>query len=57
MEEAPNEVWKVRDIEMDTETFNREGEISNCTIAEWFEIKVFNTVYYRVDAYWVFVQE
>jgi hypothetical protein len=33
MKEAANEVWKVRDIEMDTETFNRERKISNCTIA------------------------
>jgi hypothetical protein len=38
IEEAPNEVWKVRDIEMDTETLNREREISNCTIALWLEI-------------------
>ena len=34
MEEASNEVWKVRNVEMDTETANREWEISNCTIAQ-----------------------
>jgi len=33
MKEAPNKVWKVRDIEMDTKTFNHERKISNCTIA------------------------
>jgi len=38
MKELPNEVWKVRDIEMDTETFNRERKISNCTIAQRSEI-------------------
>jgi len=38
MKEAPNEVGKVTDIEMDTETFNRERKISNCSIAQQSEI-------------------
>jgi hypothetical protein len=38
MEEMPNEVWKVRNIEMDTETFNGERKISNCKIAQRSEI-------------------
>ena len=44
IEEAPNEVWKVRDIEMDTETLNREREITNCTIYLWLEIKRWNYI-------------
>jgi hypothetical protein len=38
MKEAANEVGKVRDIEMDTETFNRERKISNCTTGQRSDI-------------------
>ena len=31
VEEAPNEVGKMRDIEMDSKSFNSERKISNCT--------------------------
>ena len=38
MEKSANEVWEVRNIEVDTKAFNCERKISNCTIAQWSEI-------------------